>query len=172
MKVALHARVSTDDKGQDPLNQFLQLREFCKRQGWSIVQEYEDEISGGKSDRTAFQLMWKDAARHKFQVLLFWSLDRFTREGTLPTLLYLQRLSSLGIAYKSFAEPFIDSLGPFRDAIIGIIAATAQQERIRQSERVKAGIARVRAQGCKWGRPVDPKACSPVTMWRRSRENK
>ncbi len=33
MKVALYARVSTDDKGQDPETQLLSLREFCEREG-------------------------------------------------------------------------------------------------------------------------------------------
>ena len=151
LRIGIYARVSTDDKGQDPLNQLLQLREFCLRQGWIIVHEYTDEVSAKNGDRKGFQQMWKDAAGHRFDCLVFWSLDRLTREGTLVTLQYLRRLKDHGIAFKSYTEQYIDSLGVFSDAIIGIIAAMAQQERIRLSDRTKAGLARVRAQGKKLG---------------------
>ena len=42
----------------------------------------------------------------------------------------------------------------FRDAIIGILAALAKQERVRLSERVQAGLARAKAQGRVGGRPA------------------
>ena len=99
----------------------------------------------------------RDASRHRFDVLLFWSLDRLTREGTFKTLCYLRQLSASGVRFKSYTEQYIDSLGPFAEAIIGIIGAIAQQERLRISERTKAGMARVRASGKHIGRP--PKAC-------------
>ena len=50
-------------------------------------------------------------------------------------------------------EQYVDSLGVFGEAIIGILAAVAQQERVRISERTKAGLARARAQGKRLGRP-------------------
>jgi DNA invertase Pin-like site-specific DNA recombinase len=170
LRIAIYARVSTDDKGQDPLNQLLQLREFAQRQGWIVVAEYIDELSAKNGNRKGFQAMWHDAAKHRFDCLLFWSLDRLTREGTLATLQYLRRLKDNGIAFKSFTEQYIDSLGVFSDAIIGIIAAMAQQERIRISDRTKAGLARVRAQGVKIGRPRGSRKkgkVSRVTEWRR-----
>ncbi len=152
-RVAIYARVSTDDKGQDPLNQLLQLREFAARQGWAVVHEYTDEASAKNGERPAFKQMWADAAKRRFDILLFWSLDRLTREGTYKTLSYLQRLTDAGIKFKSYTEQYIDSLGAFSDAIIGVLAAVAAQERIRMSERTKAGLARVRAQGIRLGRP-------------------
>jgi DNA invertase Pin-like site-specific DNA recombinase len=153
MRVAIYARVSTDDKGQDPINQLAQLRDFVAKQGWKLAKEYVDRTSGKNGDRVQFQAMWKDAERHRFDCLLFWSLDRLTREGVLPTLQYLQRLGDLGIKFRSLTEQFVDSLGVFGPAIIGILAAVAQQERIRLSERTKAGMARVRASGKHVGRP-------------------
>lgn len=168
LAVAVYARVSTDGKGQDPLNQLLQLREFCARQGWRIVAEYTDEASAKNGDRSGFRKLWADAAKHRFDVLVFWSLDRLTREGTLATLTYLQRLKDHGIAFKSYAEPYIDSLGAFSDAIIGIIAAMAKQERIRLSERTKAGLERARMQGKRLGRPLTSSP-SRTTLWRRSK---
>jgi DNA invertase Pin-like site-specific DNA recombinase len=98
--------------------------------------------------------MWVDVAKHRFDLLLFWSLDRLTREGTYKTLTYLRRLTDSGVKFKSYTEQYIDSLGVFGEAIIGVLAAVATQERIRISERTKAGLARTRAQGTRLGRPV------------------
>ena len=67
MKVAIYARVSTDDKGQDPLNQLLELREFALRQGWTVVREYTDEATAKNGERTGFQQMWADVAKHRFR---------------------------------------------------------------------------------------------------------
>ena len=53
------------------------------------------------------------------------SLDRLTPEGTFATLRYLRRLSNLGINFKSYTEQYVDSLGVFGEAIIGILAAVA-----------------------------------------------
>lgn len=154
MKVAIYARVSTDDKGQDPLNQLLELRDFAARQGWTVVREYTDEATAKNGERTGFKDMWADVAKHRFDLLLFWSLDRLTREGTCKTLTYLRRLTDAGVKFKSYTEQYIDSLGAFSDAIIGVLAAVAAQERIRISERTKAGLARTRAQGTRLGRPA------------------
>jgi DNA invertase Pin-like site-specific DNA recombinase len=152
-RVALYSRVSTKDKGQDVRNQTDQLREFCQRQGWQIVKEYSDKASGKRGDRVQFQAMFDAASRREFDCLLFWSLDRLSREGVLETLQYLQRLTSYGVAYRSFAESYIDSLGPFRDVVISLLATLARQERIRLSERVAAGLARARKEGRIGGRP-------------------
>lgn len=51
LRVGIYARVSTDDKGQDPLNQLLQLRVFAQEQGWAIVREYTDEMTAKNSVR-------------------------------------------------------------------------------------------------------------------------
>lgn len=171
-RCCVYARVSTDALGQDPLNQLLQLREFAQRQGWTVVIEHVDQVSAKNGDRDGFKAMWRDAAAHRFDVLLFWSLDRLTREGTLATLNYLRRLKDAGIGFVSFTEQYVNSLGVFGDAIIGLLAALAAQERIRISERTKAGIARARAQGKTWKRGIDPKAASRTTLWRRAQAAK
>jgi DNA invertase Pin-like site-specific DNA recombinase len=116
--------------------------------------EYVDEASAKNGDRPQFKRLWADAAAHRFDCLLFWSLDRLTREGTFAMLQYLRRLNDQGIKFKSYTEQYVDSLGVFGEAIIGLLAAVAQQERVRLSERTKAGLARVKAQGKKLGRPT------------------
>src|SRR3974390_1709825 len=147
MKVALYSRVSTRDKGQDVENQQRQLRDFAKKKGWTIVSEFSDYDSGKTSDREQFKKMLSAASKREFDGLLFWSLDRLSREGALETLQHLQRLTTYGIAYRSFTEPYLDSLGAFRDGVISILACLARQERIRLSERTIAGLEKARALG-------------------------
>jgi len=53
MRVAIYARVSTDDKGQDPENQLLQLRQWCERMGYPVVREYVEQENGSKASSTA-----------------------------------------------------------------------------------------------------------------------
>ena len=154
IRAALYTRVSTKDKGQETANQATQLREFCKTQGWMILCEYEDHDSGSKADRTRFQAMMADAAQRRFDVIVFWALDRLTREGALETLQYLNRLSSYGVGFRSFTEPYLDSCGIFKDAVIAILGTIAKQERIRISEGVRAGLSRARSQGTKSGKPI------------------
>jgi len=129
------------------------LREFCRRQRWKVVREFVDQASGKRNDRAAFLAMFDAASRREFDCVLFWSLDRLSREGVLKTLEYLQRLTSYGVDYKSFTEQYLDSCGVFRDAVIGILATIARQERIRISERTLAGLARARKAGRVGGRP-------------------
>lgn len=85
--------------------------------------------------------------------MLFWSLDRLTREGVLKTLLILNQLTGYGVKYRSLQEQWIDSLGAFSDAIVGILATVAKFEADRMSNRVRSGLARARAEGKVLGRP-------------------
>jgi DNA invertase Pin-like site-specific DNA recombinase len=152
-RVAIYARVSTKDKGQEVENQLRQLREFSVLQGWSLVCEYVDHESGSRDDRAEFQLMFRDASQRKFDVLMFWALDRFSREGVLETLQHLNRLTACGVGYRSFTEQYFDSCGVFKDAVIAIIATVAKQERVRISQRVRAGLDVARSKGRLLGRP-------------------
>ena len=153
MRTALYARVSTRDKGQDTENQLSQLREFAHTQGWTVTGEYTDRVTGKHSDREQFQKLFQDASQRKFDTVLFWSLDRFSREGVLATLNHLQRLSSHGVGYRSFTEQYLDSCGVFKDAVLSILATIAKQERIRLSERTIAGLEKARRAGHIGGRP-------------------
>jgi len=151
--IAIYSRVSTKDKGQDVENQLRQLRDFCTKQGHVVIREYVDYASGKRSDRDAFREMFAAASRREFDVVLFWALDRFSREGVFDTLQHLQRLTSYGVGYRSYTEQYLDSCGMFRDAVVSILAAVAKQERVRLSERTVAGLERARAQGRVGGRP-------------------
>ena len=153
MRAAIYARVSTKDKGQEVENQLRQLREFAASQGWTVYREYVDHETAKTDDRAEFQSMFRDASQRKFDVVLFWALDRLSREGVLETLQHLNRLTSHGVGYRSFTEQYFDSCGIFKDAVIAIIATVAKQERVRISERVRAGLETARAKGKRLGRP-------------------
>jgi DNA invertase Pin-like site-specific DNA recombinase len=153
MNIAIYSRVSTDQQTTE--NQLSQLRAFAAKQGWNVVHEFTDTASGAKSEaqRPGFKAMMAAASRREFDLLLFWALDRFTREGTFKTLEYLNRLESYGVGYRSFQEAHFDSCGPFKDVVLAVAATLAKQERARLSERTKAGLATARRYGKVIGRP-------------------
>jgi DNA invertase Pin-like site-specific DNA recombinase len=153
VRVAIYARTSTDDGRQELTNQTRELHEYAERMGWKVVAEYLDQVSGRKADRPELKKALAAGRKRKFDVLLFWSLDRLSREGVLKTLLILNELSTHGVKYRSLQEQWIDSLGAFSDAIIGILATVAKFEADRMSARVRTGLARAKSQGKVLGRP-------------------
>jgi DNA invertase Pin-like site-specific DNA recombinase len=152
MRTAIYARTSTDDGRQELETQTRELRAYAAHMGWTIIGEYLDQVSGRKANRPQFQQALEDARRRKYDVLLFWSMDRISREGALKTLQALNALTQYGVKYRSLQEAYIDTLGPFGDAVIGLIATVAKMEAERTSARVRAGLARVRANGVELGR--------------------
>ena len=153
MKTAIYARVST--KKQDADNQLTILREFAAKQGWEITTEYVDVVSGsGKKERPRFLAMMQDASQHRFDLLLFWSLDRLSREGIVKTLGYLQQFKSWNVGWRSYTQPFLDTGNAMvTDIVLSVLAAVAQQERITISERTLAGLMRAKKAGKVLGRP-------------------
>jgi len=155
-RVAIYARVSTEDRGQDPENQLAQLRVWCASAGHTIVGEYVDHASGSKGEakRPRFAAMLDDAHKRKFDIVLCWALDRLSREGMVATVGYLQRLAAAGVAFHSYSEPALCSENEMvRDIVLAVMASLAKVERARISERTKAGLARTKAAGTRLGRP-------------------
>ena len=77
--------------------------------------------------------MFADARARKFDLVLFWSLDRLSREGVSATLGHLERLTAYGVGWRSHTEECLDSCGIFRDAVLGILARIAKQERFGEA---------------------------------------
>jgi DNA invertase Pin-like site-specific DNA recombinase len=152
MRVAIYARVSTKDKGQDTENQLHQLRTFAEQHG-TLYKVYTDQESGGKSERSEFKHLLLEAYQKKFDLVVFWRLDRFSREGALTTMRYLKELKDHGVDYKSYTEPYLNSLGPFGDVIVSLLATIAAQDLIKISENTKAALAKKRASGQVLGPP-------------------
>ena len=159
MRIGLYARVSTDDQGQDPENQLRQLRQWCANAGHELVHEYVDRESGrkGVNGRKQFAALFEDAHKRKFDCVLFWALDRFTREGMVPTIMHLQRLASHGVGFHSYTEPHLATDNELvRNILLALLASLAKVEAQKISERTRAGMARARSQGKRIGRPSIP----------------
>jgi DNA invertase Pin-like site-specific DNA recombinase len=120
------------------------------------VHEYVDQESGrkGTKDRKQFAALFEDAHKRKFDCILFWALDRFTREGMVPTILHLQRLASCNVGLHSYTEPHLATDNELvRNILLALLASLAKVEAQKTSERTRAGMARAKAQGKRIGTP-------------------
>lgn len=162
MKVALYCRVSLDETNKDdrryqePENQLIPLRDWCRSMGWTIITEYIDRGSGADPNRPQFKQMLQDAMMLRFQNILVWKWDRFTREPMFTAVGRIQRLRERGIGIKSLTETWLDTSkeNPIGDVILSIMLWAGSEERRKISERTKAGIQRRRNIGqWKGGRP-------------------
>ena len=150
-KVALYVRVSTSDQTCE--NQLLELRRYCGARGWDIASEFRDEgVSGTKERRPALDRLAADARARRFDVLICWRLDRLGR-SLKHLVTFLEELQHLGISFVSLGEG-IDLGTPSGRLQLHILGALAEFERGRIQERVRAGLARARANGQRLGRPA------------------
>jgi len=150
-RVALYARVSTLDKGQDPETQLVQLRQYAQARNFEVITEFIDYASGTTEDRTQYKLMMAAAKKRKIDVVLVWRYDRFAR-STQALVNALKEFQSLGIDFISYQEN-IDTTTPTGELIFHVMASLAQFESSLISQRVKAGMARAKAQGKLISRP-------------------
>jgi DNA invertase Pin-like site-specific DNA recombinase len=153
-RVALYARVSTLDKGQDPETQLKQLREYAQRRNFEIIGEFIDYASGTSQDRTQYKMMMEAAKKRKVDVVLVWRYDRFAR-STQALVNAMKEFQSLGIDFISYQEN-IDTTTPTGELIFHVMASLAQFESSLISQRVKAGMARAKDQGKQISRPKLP----------------
>jgi DNA invertase Pin-like site-specific DNA recombinase len=156
MRVALYARVSTRDGRQFTVNQISGMRQYARRQpGWEVVCEYVDHATGsaGAQGRDELAAMMADAHARRFDLVLVWALDRFTREGVLEAFQYIERLKAAGVEFRSVTEEHFQTSGPAGELFMAVAAWMAKQERARLRERILAGLDRARAAGKIFGRP-------------------
>src|SRR5262249_24594712 len=144
--------------------QLAELRRYTEACGWPGAVEYVDRgVSGSKERRPALDALISDAKRRRFDVLVCWRLDRLGRNlKHLITL--LEELQALGVAFVSLAEG-IDATAPAGKLQMHILGGIAEFERGRIVERVRAGLARAKAQGKRLGRPRRSRApVNPVAQ--------
>lgn len=159
IKVCLYARVSLDEnfddkRFQDPENQLIPLRDFCKAMNWTIVKEYVDKMSGANPARPSFREMMQEAMLRRFSGIVCWKLDRFSREGVISTMSYIKQLKERGIWLRSMTESWLDtSQEGITEIVLAIMSWASAEERKKISERTRAGMARLKAQGKHMGRP-------------------
>ena len=155
-RVAIYLRVSTD--GQTVENQRRELEAVAERRGWRIVKTYEDAAMSGakrRDQRPAFAAMMKDAARGRFDLVMVWAVDRLGR-STATVAPAMADLADLRVGFYALKEG-MDATTAHGRAMLQMASVFAELERSMIVERVKAGLARAKAnprQGAKAiGRP-------------------
>jgi len=152
VRIALYARVSTRDKDQNPETQLLRLRQFVSQHpDWQVVQTYVDQASANDLlRRTAWKHLQDDAARHRFDAVLVFKLDRAFRsvKHMHDTLAVWEPLN---IGFLSAQEGF-DTTTALGRLLLNLLASLAEFELELIRERVTAGMERAKAQGKPIGR--------------------
>ena len=143
---------------QDNTNQLAVLIEWANQRGYEVVKIYEEEESAWKNghQRELANLI-ADARKRRFQAVLVLALDRLSREGALAILSLVQKLSVHGVKVLSYQESWTEAPGEMAELLYALTGWVARMESQRRSERTKAGLARVRAQGKLLGRPLGSK---------------
>jgi len=152
IRVAIYARVSTTNHGQDVGLQTRELEQFAQARGWRVVGSYVDEgISGSKDSRPELNRLMADAHKRRFDVVCVWRFDRFARSVS-HLLRALETFKALGIDFVSFSEQ-MDTSTPAGKMVFTVLGAVAELERSLIVERVRAGMRNARAKGKRIGRP-------------------
>ena len=156
MKICIYSRVSTGE--QDTRNQSTVLTDWATQHGYEVVKVYTEEESAWRNghQRELAHLI-ADARKRKFQAVMVWALDRLSREGALAILSLVNKLSSYGVKVLSYQESWTEAPGEVAELLYALTGWVARMESQRRSERTKAGLARVKAQGKCLGRPLGSK---------------
>ncbi len=156
MKVVVYSRVSTGE--QNTKNQSVVLTDWAIQRGYEVVKVYMEEESAWRNghQRELAKLI-ADARRRKFQAVLVWALDRLSREGALAILSLVQKLSACGVKVLSYQESWTEAPGELAELLYALTGWVARMESQRRSERTKAGLERIKAQGKHLGRPPGSK---------------
>src|SRR6478736_398331 len=151
-RVAIYARVSTINHGQDVSMQTRELRQFAEARGWHVAGEYIDAgVSGAKDSRPELNRLMGDAHKRRFDAVCVWRFDRFARSVS-HLLRALETFRALGVDFVSYSEQ-MDTSTPAGKMVFTVLAAVAELERSLIVERVRAGLRNARARGKKLGRP-------------------
>jgi putative DNA-invertase from lambdoid prophage Rac len=136
MRTAIYGRVSTTDQN---CNQLRDLQKYAVRQNWSVVEIYQDVISGAKASRPGLNRLMTDARARKFDCLLVWKLDRFGR-SLVDCLNNIRILEEHGIRFISMTQGLdTDLQNPASRFLLHVLGAAAEFERALIQERTQAG---------------------------------
>src|SRR5579862_2957731 len=164
---AVYSRVSTLGRGQDPAVQTRELTEYCERRGWQVFDLYVDNgVSGKKDSRPALNRLMRDAHARRFEVVVVWRFDRFSRSVS-HLCRALETFNALDIQFVSLCEQ-VDTNTPTGKLVFTILGAVAEGERNLIVERVRAGLRNARAKGKRLGRPTKPVDVAQISSLRAS----
>lgn len=152
MRAGLYLRVSTDE--QTTANQYQELWAAAARAGWPIAAVFKDAgISGakGRDQRPGFDQLHRAVLRREVDVVMAWSVDRLSR-SLHDLVAFLGELRAVGCNLYLHQQG-IDTTTPAGRALFQMLGVFSELERALIQERVRAGIARARAEGKHLGRP-------------------
>lgn len=152
-KVAAYHRISKDDMGQDVDRQIEEVKEFCGRMGYEIVDSYTDEgYARTTRNRPALDQLIKDARQHKFHLVVSDELSRFA--GTPHLLLNLLDELKLWNVHLCSVKEGISTDNAMGEMVATMLSAISKMELFNLSHRITSGIKNARRKnGDKWGRP-------------------
>lgn len=138
LTVALYARVSTDDKGQNPEVQLDVLRRIAESRGFTIFREYVDYASGKDANRPQFQLMMSDASKHRFDAIFAVRIDRIMRSlSNLSSIVQDLQRYHVKLMFTDFE---LDPSNPSSTLVFNVLSSIAEWEREIISKRTKEGL--------------------------------
>lgn len=156
MKVVIYSRVST--QGQDFQRQTTELTDYSVKQGWEVLNVFEEKISGGKANEERPQLMKMINFVKEYQVdkVLCWELSRIGR-NTLEVLKTIKLLNEncISLFIKNHnIETLNDKceINPMSQFMIQILTSVSEMEKTTIRQRVKSGYDNFRKNGGKVGR--------------------
>jgi DNA invertase Pin-like site-specific DNA recombinase len=136
-RAALYERVSHDEQskfGFSIQNQVERLTKYAEENNLQIVEHYTDEgYSAGSMKRPALQRMLNDL--HKFDVIIFTKLDRFTR-NVLDANEMVKILDREGVAIRAIDEEDVDTTTADGMFMFNLKVSLAQRELKKGSERI------------------------------------
>jgi len=175
---AMWLRVSSADQHVE--NQERELRALAAHRGLDIVKTYRlDGASAFKGQhREMLEAALGDAHKGEYRVLLAWALDRLDRESPTGPFDVMKRFRAAGCEVISATEPWASTDGPFADLLALLVGWFASFESLRRGERIRAGLARRKAQGLPIGRQPGAKdrkrrkRSGYVARWERERDGR
>jgi DNA invertase Pin-like site-specific DNA recombinase len=161
LKTAIWARVSTRDQHTE--NQLAELRAWAEQMGLNVVTMYVTEDSAwaesasgngkGKEFEAKRTELLHGVRQGKHPVVLVWAIDRFSRRGSEDMQRYLRLLAEAGADVRSKHDPWLNTADPMaREMLVGVFATLAKYESQRRSDRIRAGLARRKAEELPVGR--------------------
>lgn len=161
MKVVIYARVSTDDKGQDPQVQLDKCKAYCTMREYEVIGEFIDEGVSGNTwfyDRPQGKAMNSVIKRYEnTQIglgIVVFAIDRFSRQDPLKILPLIKELKEKNILVISITEPAFDMAGSFAQPMQYLLTWFSSYFLEQHVTKVKAGMDRAKKNGTKSGKAI------------------
>ena len=152
MKSAIYCRVSTEDQHTE--NQLPILEKWAVDRGWKVVEKYEDTGSAfQRTNQKQLNRLLADCDKGKYDLVLVYDLSRLTRKGPLELMLLLKQFADKESPVYSYLDTAVNVPGEFQPVLVAFYGVMAKIFSTQLSERVKAGMARAKAEGKHVGRP-------------------